>query len=450
MRHPIRLPYIAAVVFLLIAALPYVALLRTHKHRETPSGKSAEILSIISPHRREERIEFERGFKEWMRTQYSRSVDIRWLDVGGTSKILKDLESRFETTPDSPGVDVFFGGGVAPYMTASDKGWLEAVEISSNVLAGVPPTCAGSAVYDPAHKWFGVALSGFGILFNKPVLQRLGMAEPRNWDDLGKPEYFSWLASGDPRSSGSVHVCYEIVLQACGFGKGWGLITRICANVRGFGESSAVTPREVASGEVAAGMIVDMSARTEIDAVGGDSLVFVLPRGTTIISPDSIAAIKGGNHELSRLFIEYTLTPDGQRLLFQPAGVNGQTKALHRMPVVERLYGEAGAPETNPYSLPQALRYDGAKGSRRNDVLNDLMGVWLIDAQSDLKRAWKKIIDKGCPAALVDQLCAPPVSEEALMALAAEWKNPRRRQEVMKQWADEARQRYAILAGASE
>ena len=384
MKHAFRIRYVAAVLFILIAALPYIAMLRTARDHREPAKEQAEILSIISPHRREEKLEYARGFKEWMARHHGRNVEIQWLDVGGTSKILKDLESRFETSPDAPSVDLLFGGGVAPYLTAAERGWLERIDLSSNILNAIPRTCAGSSVYDPDHRWYGVALTGFGIIYNKPVLQKLGLKAPQNWDDLGKPEYFSWIASGDPRSSGAVHISYEIILQAYGFEKGWNLITRICANVRRFGESSAVAPREVASGEVAAGMVADMTARNEIDAFGGDSLVFVLPSGTTIIGPDSIAAVKGSARpELSRLFIEYVLSPEGQRVLFQPIGANGQQHALHRMPVVETLYRESGAPEVNPYSLPQGLHYDDAKGSRRYNVLNDLMGVWLIDGQSD-------------------------------------------------------------------
>jgi ABC-type Fe3+ transport system substrate-binding protein len=439
--------YVAATLFVLIAALPYIAILRTARDRKEPVNGQAEILSIISPHRREEKLEYARGFKEWVERRYGRNVEIQWLDVGGTSKILKDLESRFETSPGAPGVDLLFGGGVAPYLTASERGWLDRVELPSEIMDAIPRTCAGSNVYDSDHRWFGVALTGFGIIYNKPILQKLGLKSPQNWDDLGRSEYFSWIASGDPRSSGVVHISYEIILQAYGFEKGWNLIARICANVRRFGESSATAPREVASGEVAAGMVADMTARSEIDAVGGDSLAFVLPSGTTIIGPDSVAAVRGGDKpELSRLFIEYVLSPEGQRILFQPVGVNGQQHALHRMPVLEASYCESGALDVNPYRLPQGLHYDDAKGSRRYNVLNDLMGVWLIDGQSELKLAWKNIIEKGCPADLVRQLCAPPVSESELTTLAEEWKDPRRKQEIMRKWGDEARGRYLRLS----
>jgi len=200
MNLTFRMRYVAGIMFVLIAALPYIAMLGTARDRKEPVKGQAEILSIISPHRREEKLEYARGFKEWMARRHGRNVEIQWLDVGGTSKILKDLESRFETSPDAPGVDLIFGGGVAPYLTAAQKGWLERVDLPSEITDAIPRTCAGSSVYDPDHRWYGVALTGFGIIYNKPVLQRFGLKMPQNWDDLGKPEYFSWIASGDPRS----------------------------------------------------------------------------------------------------------------------------------------------------------------------------------------------------------------------------------------------------------
>ena len=68
------------------------------------------------------------GFREWMKKTHHREVSIRWLDVGGTSKVLKDLESRFEANPDAPGVDILFGGGVDPYIRSKKQGWLAVVD----------------------------------------------------------------------------------------------------------------------------------------------------------------------------------------------------------------------------------------------------------------------------------------------------------------------------------
>ena len=438
--------YAAGILFLVVASLPFL-ILRQGSGPAEPLATDADTLTIISPHRREVRQEYSRAFSLWIRERTGRPAAIRWLDVGGTSKILKEIESRFASSPDDPGVDLLFGGGVDPYLRAIRQNWLEPLQLASNVLAGIPAACAGTPVYDPESRWFGVALSGFGILYNRPLVDRLGLPLPSNWDDLARPEYFSWIGSGDPRSSGSVHMCYEIILQAYGFEKGWALITRLCANIRSFGEMGGTVPREVASGDIAAGMVIDQYAQTVIQSVGGNCMRFVLPERTTIINPDAIALVRGSRRkELARLFVEFALSSEGQRLLYQPAGAHGQKHALYRMPVVRALYLDPNAPKPDPYQFPASFEFSSDKGSRRWATLNDLMGVWLIDAHADLRAAWKRVIDAGCPPDLVAELCAPPLSEKELDSLAETWKDSRRKQDVMRSWAVAARERYTRLA----
>lgn len=438
------------IIFILVAALPYAAMLGSgsSRARETPAAGPVETLAVVSPHRREVRLEYGRAFAEYQRRTRRREVAITWIDVGGTSKILKDLESRFATNPDRPGVDVLFGGGVAPYLTARAKNWLQPVTLSPGVLDGIPAQVAGGPVYDPEGAWYGVALSGFGILYNRPIVERMGLPAPTGWEDLARPEYFSWVASGDPRSSGSVHMCYEIILQAYGFERGWNLVTRICANVRNFGEVGGTGPREVAAGEVAAAMVIDQYAKTVIDSVGDDLLVFVLPDRTTVIGPDPIALIRNtAKSELGREFIEFALTAEGQRILYQPAGRNGQTYSLYRMPVREALFAEADAPKPNPYRYSgDGFVYDTKNGGKRWDLVNDLMGVWLIEAHADLRRAWQAVMARGLPADEVEALCRPPVTEAELDRLAEDWKDSRVRLKVMRDWSDAARLRYRQVA----
>jgi ABC-type Fe3+ transport system substrate-binding protein len=442
--------YVAATLFVAIAALPFVAMLKTGRPPEAPAPRAAETLAIMSPHRREVRLEYSRGFADWMRRRHGRHVEIKWLDVGGTSKILKELESRFATSPNDPGVDLLFGGGVAPYLTAIQQNWLARLDLTPGTLDDVPATCAGAPVYDPEHRWYGVALSGFGILYNRPLVQRLKLPAPGDWAALATPEYFTWVGSGDPRSSGSVHMCYEIILQAYGFEQGWALIARLCANVRTFGEAGGTVPREVAAGDIAAGMVIDQYAQTVIQAVGDDALALILPGAHTVIGPDAIAMLRGARQpELSRLFVEYALSREGQRLLYQSAGTGGQRSTLYRMPVVKSCYADPDAPRPNPYDFPAGLAYDNEKGMRRWNVLNDLLGVWLIDAHGDLRGAWRAVIARGCLPDDVAALCAPPLAEAELDKLAQTWKDPRRKHDGMQSWALAARERYRRLKTGS-
>lgn len=438
--------HFSAIVFFVIVALPYVMMIGARKDRTSPAASGPETLVIISPHRREVRLEYTRAFREWMKSRFSREVGITWVDVGGTTKIIKDLESRYGKSPDEPGVDLVFGGGVSPYLTAMSKGWLARVDLSPGVLENIPALCAGLPIYDPDHYWYGIALSSFGIVYNRMVLERLGLGVPASWEDLGSPGYFTWLSSGDPRSSGSVHKCYEIILQAYGFEKGWGLITRICANVHRFGEGGSAAPLETATRDVAAGMAIDQYAETVVRLAGKDKLGFVLPADVTVMDADAIGMLKGaGAPELAKLFIEFALSPDGQRILYQPVGVNGQMYALNRLPVLKSCYDGPDAPAARPYEYKSGLKFDPGKESARRDIINALIGTFLIDAHSELAAAWKRVIADGAKQGDIDRLCAPPVSEVELAELSEQWADPRGKAEIGTRWAAEARRRYRAI-----
>jgi len=121
-----------------------------------------------------------------MAKRHGRNVEIQWVDVGGTSKILKDLESRFDSSPDAPGVDLLFGGGVAPYLTAVEHAGLR----------------DGSAVWhfgcDPANlRGIECVRSGASLVWcgshgirdhlQQAILQKLGLKAPQNWTILASP-----------------------------------------------------------------------------------------------------------------------------------------------------------------------------------------------------------------------------------------------------------------------
>lgn len=444
------LKHLFGLLFLCLMALPFLA--ATLKRNAPPEGTPESVeeqLTIISPHNREVRMEYSRAFAAYMMRTSGRQVSIRWLDVGGASRILKELESRFATTPDNIGIDLLFGGGVDPYLGAKRHGWLAPTPVSEELLSDIPATCAGFPVYDPEGFWYGVALSSFGIIRNHALIERLNLPMPTEWEDLARPEFATWIGGGDPRSSGSVHACYEIILQAYGFEKGWRILAQMAANTRAFGDDGGEAPRAVACGEVAAGMVIGQYAQKVIHAIGDDRLSYVLPTGTTIITPDAIAMLKGAPHaELSGRFIRFSLSEEGQRILFQSPGKNGQTNSLYRMPIRRALYRDPEAPKVDPFSFQARFTYDNEKGDRRWRILNDLLGVWLIDAHPQLSAVWQT--KTYTPLSPKDQarLFAPPMTEDEIVQLTEQWGNSEMRLNHMSDWKREARERYASFEHA--
>jgi len=411
-------------------------------------------LVIISPHWEGIRKEFGRAFSEWTAAHKGFTTQVEWLDMGGTSDDLRYVKNEFARSPDGINIDLFFGGGIDPYLQLAEAGLLLPCHVPEEVLSRIPSTIAGIPVYDPQRRWFGAAHAGFGIIYNKPVLRYVGLPQPRTWEDLASPAFLSWVGSGDPRSSGSMHMLYEIILQAYGWQKGWGIVVRMGANVRGFSRSASQVPQDTAAGEVACGLAIDAYAGRVVAAVGDELMGFELPQGLTVVNPDAIGVLKGAPHkELAELFVQFVLSEEGQRLWVLKPGVEGGPKkfALGRssvIPGLPALYGDRAAVHFEPYSYKGGFSFDSDKSNRRWVILNDLLGAVIIDAHDDLAAAWRVVKDRPPDDPALRELLRPPLSEEELLRMAAEsWDDAAFRSRTVAGWSAEARARYRRIAG---
>jgi ABC-type Fe3+ transport system substrate-binding protein len=416
------------------------------------SGPARKLI-IISPHWEGIRREFSRSFSAWTEKTLGYKADVEWLDVGGSSDAVRYVRSEFKRTPDGINVDIFFGGGLDPYLQFKKEGLLQPCRIPVGVLGRIPPTFSGVELYDRDHKWFGACLAGFGIIHNKKVLELLKLPEPREWSDLASPRYFSWVGSGDPRSSGSVHMVYEIILQAYGWEKGWSVIMRMAGNVRNFSRSGSDVPKDTALGEIACGLAIDVYAWRQVAEAGPERIGFWLPEGLTVINPDGMAMLKGAPHaELAQRFIEFTLSEEGQKLWVLRKGVPGgpQEYELGRMPVIPGFaapFGKEAAVPLDPFKWKGGFVYDAGKGSQRWSLLNDLIGAVIIDNHRQLVTAWDRVRKRDLEDPLVRELTKPPFSEAEGMRMALEdWNRPEQRSGIKARWSAEAKKRYLSIA----
>ena len=68
------------------------------------------------------------------------------------------------------------------------KGLLAPYKLPEAQLARIPKEIFGIPVYDPEYRWYGAALSSFGIMYNEELRALLNLPEIRTWDDLTHPE----------------------------------------------------------------------------------------------------------------------------------------------------------------------------------------------------------------------------------------------------------------------
>lgn len=406
-------------------------------------------LVLISPHPEEAKREFEEAFIRHHERETGRSLALEWLDVGGTSSILRYVKGEYERTPEGIGIDCFWGGGIDPFLELSERGLLEPYALPDSLLAPLPKAIGGIPLYDPQYRWYGATLAGFGIVYNKKVLERLGFPEPDTWADLGDPELDTWVGSGDPRLSGSVHMAYELILQGYGWERGWEVITTMGANVRNFSAGGSQAPKEVAVGEVAYGLCIDFYAWAQVEEVGAEYVGFQMPDNLTIVNPDGIAILKGAPHpDIVRSLIRFVMSPAGQRLWYLRKGVPGGPvhEQLNRFTVLPSLYrtdADRAAVTFNPFEWSSDLVYDSARGSARWGIVNDLVGVMVIDSHERLRAAYRRAAKDGLTQEEVRRLSAVPVTEAEALALAETWsEDPELKARTMAEWTAFARAKY--------
>ncbi|MDD3726086.1 MAG: extracellular solute-binding protein [Candidatus Ratteibacteria bacterium] len=411
---------------------------------------AAEKLVIISPHWEGVRIEVERAFNQWHLKNYGEKVDIEWIDQGGTSDDLKFVESLFKKSPDGIEIDLFFGGGIAPYLTLKKEGLLQTYKIPPNLLKKIPSQCAGIPNYDRDFTWYGVILSGFGILYNKKVLDYLSLPYPSTWESLTDKRYYSWVGNGDPRHSGSLHMMYEIILQAYGWEKGWEVILAIAGNTKTFTASASSVAKNTSLGEVAVSPCIDSYALAQIEVNGSENMGFILPENLTVINPDAVGILKGApNLKTAKRFINYLLSYDGQLLWMLKKGTKGGPTeySLNRFSIRTDVYEDPALKNTeifNPYTLKGTIRYDFELASNRWNLLNDMLGALVIDPHNRLRKVWSIILKENSEP-LKKMFFKIPVEERDQKFLCENWNNPVFRNHYINNWVNFSREKFYFI-----
>jgi iron(III) transport system substrate-binding protein len=424
--------------------------------RGRASASDAERLVIFTPHNEQIRQEFGDAFRRWHAERYGAPAEIAWMQPGGTSEIRKMLESAYVAdlkaldpsrvpadgmveTGVGGNADLFFGGGSYEYTQLSNPisvtvdgakrstTILEPLPLPPATLKAVygttpdapPPLIGDAPLYDKGFRWYGAALSGFGIVWNPQVLRELGVPEPSHWADLCDPRLYGWIVLVNPAQSGSVTTAFEAILQRRGWTDGWRILRRMAANARSFAASAPKAPTDVSLGDAAAGVCIDFYGRFQaqamLDAAGdGGAAVprvgYVDPAGETVIDPDPVAMLRGApNRALAERFVEFVLSTEGQalwqlhaksRLPNPPAdGLGPETYELRRMPVRRDLYATLGdrfVDKVDPWQIATAV--ENPNRSFRA-FLPTIFVAFSIDNRQLLRDAWQAIVTHPAYAA---------------------------------------------------
>lgn len=400
-------------------------------------------------------------------SQHTRALaDIRAADPKRDLSVDPPLDELFPKG--SIDFDLMFGGGSydhgrlrdskppmsvpAGFSDAQLEEWFGDNRIGSGQL--YQDARAKSKNPEDYQHWIGAALSGFGIVYNRELIKEAGLPEPVFFEDLGDFRYYRRIALADARQSGSVATLYDSILNESanaeivkgealivergldaasdaaeidrvrvearqrGWDHGWRVLRELSANAHGFAAASTYPPMAVSQGEALAGVSIDFYGRGQAQAVLGKDedprtgrVGYIDPPGRVFIDADPVSILRGGaNPELSRRFVEFCMSREGQALwqfapVGTPAGASNpviegmerdgssgarlgpRASALRRMPARRDMY----EPAWFQYFVDQADPFKAASRAPSQgwrDGMIMMMGCFGVDTSEDLREAW--------------------------------------------------------------
>jgi len=289
-----------------------------------------------------------------------------------------------------PEVDIFWGGESALFDKLAQQKLLVPHNLPKEVMDAIPATIGKpKPIYlkDPKGFWTGTVLEPYGLVYHPRLLQRLGVPEPKDWDDLLHPKLKGNVAQCAPSRSSSSHATYEVILQRDGDDKGWAWLKRLGGNTGMFTARSRDVPSVVAKGEFAAGFAVPSYMAFE-DRLAGFDIKFVAPK-TAWITPEPIAILAGARHpKAAKAFIEFMLTERGQRVAME--------RGVFPIFPKYRVQGPPGSRAEMAVEFTGGLRsyfdqevvniYDDDTAQKRYEAVNERFRKEIESVWSELKR----------------------------------------------------------------
>lgn len=116
-------------------------------------------------------------------------------DAEGVGETLAQIRAEAQ----NPRGDVWFGGTGDPHLVAAEEGL--SAEYKAAAMSQLQPWAIRQ--YEAAKgKSIGVYSGAVGFGFNKELLAKKNLAEPKCWADIVKPEYKGEIQVANPNSSG--------------------------------------------------------------------------------------------------------------------------------------------------------------------------------------------------------------------------------------------------------
>ena len=229
-------------------------------------------------------------------------IKVEYVEIS-TGKALAQLQAENGNTT----ADIWFGGGVDSYISATDLGYLE--QYVSPEAEAINPAYSDADGY-----WTGLALVPAGFLVNNDVLAEKNLEAPKTWDDLTNPKYKGEIIMASPAISGTQYAILNGTIQAYGEEKGWEVWKGINENVDFYAQGGGEPGPKCAAGEFGIAVLAMTGGTFAMEAEYPVTAVY--PEDMIPWTPAPIAIFKNSqNKDAAKVFVDYFLSKEGQEAL---------------------------------------------------------------------------------------------------------------------------------------
>jgi ABC-type Fe3+ transport system substrate-binding protein len=279
--------------------------------------------------------------------------------------------------------DVFWASAPDAFEVLSGMKLLDNIGDLANKAA--PAKVGAYPINAPDNTYLGQALAGYGLMWNTRYLAANKLPAPRQWADLVKPVYFGHVAMSSPSRSGTTHLTVETLLQGEGWDKGWNQLLQIAGNSAAITDRSFGVPDGVNNGQFGVGLVIDFFGLA--GKFSGFPVEFAYPDVTAVV-PANIALVTGAkNPAEARNFIKYTVSLEGQQLLYDPK--------ISRLPILppEAMGGKTPAGYPNPFEIAKRakVQFNSELSETRYNVVSALFDQAITFRLKELQAATRAI-----------------------------------------------------------
>jgi iron(III) transport system substrate-binding protein len=230
------------------------------------------------------------------------------ITVDMTRKSSGEIYAQVKAEAENPKGDIWWAGTGDPHLQAAQEELTE--EYESPMMAELHDWAVKQAEAGD-HRTVGVYSGALGFGYNKDLLAKNNLPEPKCWADLVKPEYKGHIQIANPNSSGTAYTMLATIVQLMGEDEGFEYMKALHKNINQYTKSGSAPIKAAGLGETTIGIVFLHDAVAQVAA--GFPIVPVAPCEGTGYEIGSMSIIAGArNEDEARKFYDWALTADVQ------------------------------------------------------------------------------------------------------------------------------------------